>query len=47
MHDIDAGVDGTSVKARRMREWSQKWEDFCEWIVEEYGERYNVSSPAP
>ncbi|KAI0472514.1 hypothetical protein F4859DRAFT_484435 [Xylaria cf. heliscus] len=32
--DVTAG----SLKWQRLQEWSAEWENFCLWIVEEYGE---------
>ncbi|KAI6311013.1 hypothetical protein MCOR34_006165 [Pyricularia oryzae] len=31
---------GSGIKAQRLKEWAIKWEDFCLWIVDEYGDKY-------
>lgn len=31
---------GSGVKARRLKEWAVAWEEFCLWVVTEYGDRY-------
>lgn len=36
--DIDAGEQGSSVRAARMKEWKVSWEAFCQWIVDEFGQ---------
>ncbi|CAG8152937.1 unnamed protein product [Penicillium salamii] len=40
IQDIDRGADGTSTKAKHIQAWNQDWEDFCKWIVDEYGSKY-------
>ncbi|CAG8128225.1 unnamed protein product [Penicillium olsonii] len=40
IQDIDRGADGTSTKAKHIQAWNQDWEDFCKWIVDEYGSQY-------
>jgi adenosine deaminase CECR1 len=35
--DIKDGMMGKGQRAKRLKEWTQKWERFCAWIVEEYG----------
>lgn len=40
--DIVASVNGSGIKAQRIQEWNVKWEAFCEWIVQEYGDKYPV-----
>lgn len=36
--DISAGVDGTGIRARRIKEWNAEWEAYCAWIVEKFEE---------
>lgn len=31
---------GSGIKAQRLKEWAIKWEEFCLWIVDEYGDKY-------
>ncbi|KLU86401.1 hypothetical protein MAPG_05415 [Magnaporthiopsis poae ATCC 64411] len=31
---------GSGVKAQRLKEWAVAWEEFCLWVVTEYGDRY-------
>ncbi|KAI0160754.1 hypothetical protein GGR57DRAFT_499435 [Xylariaceae sp. FL1272] len=42
IRDIELGVDGIGVKAERLRIWQDKWEAYCQRIVEEYGD-WNVT----
>ncbi|CAI7587475.1 unnamed protein product [Penicillium bialowiezense] len=42
IRDIDRGEDGTGVKAKNMQTWNSDWEDFCKWIVDEYGSKYGA-----
>ncbi|PVH79799.1 adenosine deaminase [Cadophora sp. DSE1049] len=37
MEDITRGAEGTGIRAQRIREWDAEWEEFCKWIVEEFG----------
>lgn len=46
VRDIDLGAQGSGIKAKRLQEWTLKWEEFCLWVVDEYGEKYNVSQAA-
>lgn len=43
VRDIELGAAGTSIKAQRLRDWQNKWEAFCEWIVDEYSEWQNMT----
>lgn len=36
IRDIKLGVDGTGIKAERLKQWQEKWEAYCQWIVDEY-----------
>lgn len=38
IRDIQLGVNGTGIKAERLRLWQEKWEAYCQWIVEEYAD---------
>ncbi|KAF7592256.1 cat eye syndrome chromosome region, candidate 1 [Aspergillus hancockii] len=40
IRDIDFGENGDGIKAQRMRAWNAKWEEFCQWVVDEYGKQY-------
>jgi len=33
VQDVKDGLKGKGVRARRMKEWREKWENFCAWIV--------------
>ncbi|RDA84554.1 hypothetical protein CP532_3760 [Ophiocordyceps camponoti-leonardi (nom. inval.)] len=35
--DIDLAEQGPGIKAMRLREWDREWEEFCHWVVTEYG----------
>ncbi|KAM3433789.1 hypothetical protein MY4824_005783 [Beauveria thailandica] len=37
---IDLAENGSGTKARYIQEWNRQWEDFCSWIVDEFGEQY-------
>ena len=37
---IEDAAKGTGVKATRMKQWSDEWEDFCEWVVAEFGDKH-------
>ncbi|KAL2067767.1 hypothetical protein VTL71DRAFT_15863 [Oculimacula yallundae] len=36
--DISKGVSGTGIRAQRIKQWNAEWEEFCEWIVKEFGD---------
>jgi adenosine deaminase CECR1 len=38
VHDIKEATLGSGVRAKRMKEWSVGWEQFCLWIVSEFGD---------
>ncbi|KAI1279219.1 hypothetical protein F5Y07DRAFT_406434 [Xylaria sp. FL0933] len=38
IRDIELGVNGTGIKAERLRLWHEKWEAYCQWIVDEYAD---------
>ncbi|PGH16628.1 hypothetical protein AJ80_05130 [Polytolypa hystricis UAMH7299] len=35
--DIEDGYLGSGIRAARMKEWRASWEEFCQWIVNEFG----------
>jgi adenosine deaminase CECR1 len=37
LDDIAAGSKGTSIRSKRIQEWNEEWEVFCQWIVDEFG----------
>jgi adenosine deaminase CECR1 len=38
LEGIDVGEKGFGIKAKRMQEWGKEWEEFCEWVVREFGD---------
>lgn len=40
--DIKDGSMGKGVRAERLKEWTRRWEQFCAWIVDEYGTDENL-----
>ncbi|KAJ5640101.1 uncharacterized protein N7484_007963 [Penicillium longicatenatum] len=42
IQDIDRGEEGTSIKAKHIQAWNSAWEDFCNWIVDEFASNYEV-----
>lgn len=38
VHDIKEASLGNGVRAERMKQWSIEWEQFCLWIVTEFGD---------
>jgi adenosine deaminase CECR1 len=38
VHDIKEATLGSGVRAERMKQWSVEWEQFCLWIVTEFGD---------
>ncbi|ETN44351.1 uncharacterized protein HMPREF1541_10531 [Cyphellophora europaea CBS 101466] len=43
IRDITMGVNGKGIKAERLRQWHEKWEAFCQWVVDEYEDQYPES----
>ncbi|EAS33306.3 CECR1 family adenosine deaminase [Coccidioides immitis RS] len=35
--DIDNGYGGNGIRADRMKKWKASWEEFCQWVVDEFG----------
>lgn len=44
--NIKAASLGEGVKADRVKEWQIQWEQFCLWVVAEFGEEYD-DTPEP
>ncbi|KAJ5783219.1 hypothetical protein N7457_004993 [Penicillium paradoxum] len=42
VQDIDRGEHGTGIKAKHIQGWNKDWEEFCQWIVDEYGSKYQT-----
>jgi adenosine deaminase CECR1 len=42
LHSIQDGIQGEGIRARRMQEWHQAWEQFCEWIVIQFGRQSGI-----
>ncbi|OAA57372.1 cecr1 family adenosine deaminase [Niveomyces insectorum RCEF 264] len=40
LRDVREASLGAGVKAERLKAWSIAWEQFCLWVVTEYGEAY-------
>jgi len=38
VHDIKEATLGSGVRAERMKQWAVEWEQFCLWVVTEFGE---------
>jgi adenosine deaminase CECR1 len=38
LQGIEEGAYGKRIRAKRMQQWHKEWEQFCEWIVAEFGE---------
>ncbi|KAK2593986.1 hypothetical protein QQS21_008296 [Conoideocrella luteorostrata] len=38
---------GGGVKAQRLKEWQIEWEQFCLWIVSEFGEQFDPEGEKP
>ncbi|GAM87455.1 hypothetical protein ANO11243_054800 [Dothideomycetidae sp. 11243] len=38
--ELKDGAYGQGERAERMQEWAHQWEEFCAWIVKEYGQAY-------
>ncbi|OAA42089.1 adenosine deaminase family protein [Metarhizium rileyi] len=44
--DVRQASLGSGVKAQRLKEWQIEWEQFCLWIVTEFGEEYDPEEAA-
>ena len=40
IEDIELASLGRGLKAERLKGWAVAWEEFCVWIVDEYGEKW-------
>lgn len=38
VNDVKAATLGSGVRAEKMKQWSIEWEQFCLWIVTEFGD---------
>ncbi|EEH04501.1 adenosine deaminase [Histoplasma capsulatum G186AR] len=38
LQDIELGINGSGIRAERIKRWQESWEGFCQWIVDEYGD---------
>ncbi|KAH7310081.1 adenosine deaminase family protein-like protein [Rhexocercosporidium sp. MPI-PUGE-AT-0058] len=38
VEDVAKGVNGTGIRAQRIKQWNAEWEEFCGWIVKEFGD---------
>lgn len=37
LKNIDDGAEGAGIKAKWIKTWNAEWEEFCQWIVLEFG----------
>ncbi|KAE9374155.1 adenosine deaminase [Stipitochalara longipes BDJ] len=37
LDDISAGAVGNCIRAKRIQEWNEDWEQFCKWVVDGFG----------
>ena len=42
--EIKDGIYGQGIRAEKIRQWTEEWNKFCEWIVQEYALDYGGSS---
>ncbi|KAF2150238.1 Metallo-dependent hydrolase [Myriangium duriaei CBS 260.36] len=40
--ELKDGAFGEGERAMRMKEWAHQWEEYCAWIVKEYGQEYGA-----
>lgn len=45
--DIQEASLGSGIKAERLKEWQIQWEQFCLWIVTEFGEEFDDTPEEP
>ncbi|KAI0202333.1 hypothetical protein F4808DRAFT_468480 [Astrocystis sublimbata] len=38
IRDIEMGASGSGKKAERLQQWQEKWESYCQWIVDNYSD---------
>ncbi|KAL4898599.1 hypothetical protein BDV59DRAFT_206905 [Aspergillus ambiguus] len=43
VQDIDLAEHGKGIKGERIRDWNKEWEEFCQWVVDEYSSQYAVA----
>ncbi|KAG5951686.1 hypothetical protein E4U53_002499 [Claviceps sorghi] len=41
VNEIRLGTLGNGIKAERLKQWQVEWEEFCLWIVTEYGDEFD------
>jgi adenosine deaminase CECR1 len=44
--DIKLGAAGNGIRAERLKLWIKAWEQFCQWIVDEFGADENYENEA-
>ena len=42
--EIKEGAFGTGERAQRMKEWAKEFEQFCSWVVKEYGPEHDLDT---
>jgi len=42
--EIKDGAYGKGVRAQRMREWAKEFEEFCAWVVQDYGAEVDINT---
>jgi adenosine deaminase CECR1 len=47
VNDIRTASVGSGVKADRLQQWAVEWEQFCLWIVTEFGDEYGDDGDKP
>jgi adenosine deaminase CECR1 len=43
VQSIKDGSTGKGLRAEYLKEWTRRWEQFCAWIVDEYGVDENTN----
>lgn len=41
LQGIKEGITGTGVKAERLKQWHVQFEEFCQWVVSEFGTQHD------
>ena len=42
--EVKAGAFGSGQRAKRLKEWSQEFEKFCQWVVLEFGPEHEINT---
>ena len=42
--EIKDGAFGKSIRAQRMKEWAKEFEEFCAWVVQEFGAEVDINT---